>query len=144
LRMIAEKGPDAFYTVRWFYIYSTGSKVHHVDKGPIADSIIRKIHATGGIMTRADLASYKPILKPALEGTYHGGISSSPRRIYTTHAPSSGPVVLFILNLLEGYNFIREGATPLNIHRLVESFKCGCICSMSYFDGSQISSWFCS
>lgn len=75
-------------------------------------------------MTHADLASYKPILQPALEGTYHGGITSSPRRIYTTHAPTSGPVVLFILNLLEGYNFIREGATPLNVHRMVESLKC--------------------
>jgi gamma-glutamyltranspeptidase / glutathione hydrolase / leukotriene-C4 hydrolase len=95
-------------------------------------------------MSRADLASYKPILEPALEGTYHGGIPSSSRRIYTTHAPTSGPVVLFILNLLEGYNFIREGPTPLNIHRLVESLKCECVRIMTWYCASWISSWFCS
>lgn len=96
-------------------------------QGPIADSIIKKIQATGGIMTHKDLASYTPVLRPALEGTYHGGIPSSPRRVFTTHAPTSGPIVLFILNLLEHYSFIGEGFTPLNVHRIVEALKCKCM-----------------
>ncbi|KIM30662.1 hypothetical protein M408DRAFT_289096 [Serendipita vermifera MAFF 305830] len=107
LRTIAENGPEAFYT------------------GYIANSIIAKINATGGIMTHHDLESYKPIIQPALQGTYQSLKGYPPRRIYTTHAPTSGPVVLHILNLLEGYNLAEEGPTPLNIHRVVESLKFG-------------------
>lgn len=75
-------------------------------------------------MTHQDLISYKPIIAPALEGSYHGNKELPPRRIYTTHAPTSGPVVLHILNLLEGYNLTMEGPTPLNTHRTVEALKC--------------------
>ncbi|KAG9126209.1 hypothetical protein FRC07_004427 [Ceratobasidium sp. 392] len=86
LTRIAAEGPDVFYT------------------GEIATSIIDKIQQTGGIMTREDLASYQVVQRPALEGTYRG------RRVYTTHAPSSGPVLLHVLNALD-----RFGAGP-NIH----------------------------
>ncbi|KAG9103041.1 hypothetical protein FRC06_000368 [Ceratobasidium sp. 370] len=89
LSSIATEGPDAFYT------------------GTIATSIIDKIQQTGGIMTQEDLASYRVVQRPALEGTYRG------RRIYTTHAPSSGPVLLHVLNALD-----RFGAGP-NIHNKV-------------------------
>lgn len=75
-------------------------------------------------MTHKDLISYQPIIQTALEGTYQGNKDLPPRRIYTTHAPTSGPVVLHILNLLEGYNFTTEGPTPLNVHRTVEALKC--------------------
>jgi gamma-glutamyltranspeptidase/glutathione hydrolase/leukotriene-C4 hydrolase len=75
-------------------------------------------------MTHHDLASYMPIIQPALNGTYQGRKDLPPRRIYTTHAPTSGPVLLHILNLLEGYNLIKDGPAPLNIHRLVEALKC--------------------
>jgi hypothetical protein len=51
-------------------------------------------------------------------GTYRN------RTVYTTHAPTSGPVVLHILNLLENYDLPREGRTPLNIHRVIEAMKC--------------------
>ncbi|KAG8777938.1 hypothetical protein FRC12_000112 [Ceratobasidium sp. 428] len=86
LARIAAEGPDAFYT------------------GTIATSMINKIQQTGGIMTEEDLASYEVVQRPALEGTYRG------RRVYTTHAPSSGPVLLHVLNALD-----RFGAGP-NIH----------------------------
>lgn len=78
-------------------------------------------------MTSSDLESYKPTVQPALQGTYHGPKGSPPRHIYTTHAPTSGPVVLHILNLLEGYDLVGDGPTPLNIHRVVESLKCASV-----------------
>ena len=55
---------------------------------------------------------------PALEGTYRG------RKVYTPRAPTSGPVLLHMLNLLERYDLEGEGRTGLNVHRLVEVIKC--------------------
>ncbi|PCH43856.1 gamma-glutamyltranspeptidase [Wolfiporia cocos MD-104 SS10] len=102
LAIIAKEGPGALY------------------KGPIADSLIRKVHATGGILSHEDLENYKVHVEPALQGTYRG------RKIYTTHAPTSGPVLLHMLNLMEHYNnLIEDGRTPLNTHRYIEAMKFG-------------------
>ena len=101
LQRIADEGPDAFYS------------------GPIADALIKKIHETGGIMTQEDLASYEVRVEPALKGSYRG------RTIYTTHAPTSGPVLLHMFNLAEMFDDFVEGErTPLNVHRMVEIMKC--------------------
>ncbi len=88
-------------------------------KGPIAESILARIRDTGGIMTQDDLSNFEVKVQPALEGTYRG------RKIYTTHAPTSGPVLLHMLNLLEKYeDFAADGRTSLNVHRLIEIIKC--------------------
>ncbi|KAF9244887.1 gamma-glutamyltranspeptidase [Melanogaster broomeanus] len=113
LARIAAEGPNAFY------------------KGPIADSIIRKVHETGGILTHADLEGYTVNVERALEGTYHD------KKVYTSHAPTSGPVLLHMLNLLERYDLVGEGRTPLNVHRMVEAQKFGFaartkICDLPY------------
>jgi gamma-glutamyltranspeptidase/glutathione hydrolase/leukotriene-C4 hydrolase len=100
LETIASEGPDAFY------------------KGWIADSIIEKVRATGGILSHEDLLNYSIIVKPALEGSYLG------RKVYTTHAPTSGPVLLHMLNLMEHFDLDGEGFTGLNAHRSVEAMKC--------------------
>lgn len=100
LGLIAEQGPDAFY------------------HGKVADAIISKIRAEGGIMTREDLANYKVNVSRALEGTYRD------LKIYTSHAPTSGPVLLHMLNLMEKYDLPAEGRTAINVHRLVEAMKC--------------------
>lgn len=101
LEAIAKQGPDAFY------------------KGPIADAIIDKIRATGGILTHQDLEDYKVHVSRALQGTYRG------RKIYTPHAPTSGPVLQHMLNLMEHYDdLVKDGRTVLNVHRLVEAMKC--------------------
>ncbi|THH27848.1 hypothetical protein EUX98_g6344 [Antrodiella citrinella] len=102
LSVIASQGADGFY------------------KGPIADSIIAKVKETGGVLTHEDLESYNVIVQPALQGTYRG------RKIYTTHAPTSGPVLLHMLNLVEHFDdFVEEGRTGLNVHRIVEAIKFG-------------------
>jgi gamma-glutamyltranspeptidase / glutathione hydrolase / leukotriene-C4 hydrolase len=69
-------------------------------------------------MSYGDLTNYTVKVQRALEGTYRG------RRVYTTHAPTSGPVLLHMLNVLDHYDFDVEGRTPLNVHRLVEAMKC--------------------
>ncbi|KAF8135745.1 gamma-glutamyltranspeptidase [Boletus edulis] len=111
LDIIANEGPRAFY------------------KGPIADSIIRKVNETGGILTHADLEKYTVNVERALEGTYHD------KKVYTSHAPTSGPVLLHMLNLLERFDLIGEGRTPLNVHRIVEAMKTR-IGDLAYYVGS--------
>jgi gamma-glutamyltranspeptidase/glutathione hydrolase/leukotriene-C4 hydrolase len=70
-------------------------------------------------MTHEDLEKYTVKVDDALQGTYHDKI------VYTSLAPTSGPILLHILNLLERYNLVGEGGrTGLNIHRFVEALKC--------------------
>ncbi|KAJ7901817.1 nucleophile aminohydrolase [Mycena olivaceomarginata] len=99
LATIASEGPDAFY------------------KGPIADSLIKKIRATGGVLSHADFENYRVEVKHALQGTYRG------RKVYTTDAPTSGPALLHMLNLIE--KFPMTTRTPLNVHRAIEVLKFG-------------------
>ncbi|EIW83028.1 gamma-glutamyltranspeptidase [Coniophora puteana RWD-64-598 SS2] len=100
LAIIAEEGPDAFYN------------------GPIADSIVRAARKAGGILTNADMEKYSVRVNNALRGTYNGKV------IYTTHAPTSGPALLHMFNLLEHYDLAGEGRTALNLHRILEAMKC--------------------
>ena len=100
LGLIAEQGADAFY------------------QGEVADAIIDKIRAEGGIMTHEDLINYKVNVSEAIEGTYRD------LKVYTSHAPTSGPVLLHMLNLMEKYDLPTEGRTVVNVHRLVEAKKC--------------------
>ncbi|TFK44674.1 gamma-glutamyltranspeptidase [Crucibulum laeve] len=99
LSIIANEGPGAFY------------------EGPIADSIVRKTRETGGILTHEDLKNYTVRVDRALQGSYRG------RKVYTSHAPTSGPVLLHMLNIMENYNL--EERNTLNVHRLVEAMKFG-------------------
>ena len=86
--------------------------------GEIAEAIVRKVQSEGGVLSLEDLANYKVKVRKALQGTYRG------RKVYTTHAPTSGPVLLHMLNLLEAYDLPAEGRTGLNVHRYVEAMKC--------------------
>jgi gamma-glutamyltranspeptidase / glutathione hydrolase / leukotriene-C4 hydrolase len=70
-------------------------------------------------MTQRDLDMYDVQVRKALHGTYRG------RSVYTTHAPSSGMVLLHMLNLVELIkDFVEDGRTGLNTHRMVEVLKC--------------------
>lgn len=69
-------------------------------------------------MTQSDLEGYRVKVEQALVGSYRG------RKVYVPHAPTSGPVLLHMLNLLERYDLPGEGRTGLNTHRLVEAIKC--------------------
>ena len=88
LSTISKEGANAFYTVRGY-----GPKRHSISnffQGAIADSIVRKVQSEGGILTRVDLENYAVKVERALEGSYRG------RKVYTSHAPTSGPGTWFL------------------------------------------------
>lgn len=88
-------------------------------QGDIAASLVQTVSSAGGILTLEDFASYKPIIVPALQATYRN------RTYYTGHYPSGGPILVSLLNTLEGYeDYVDEGRTGLATHRFVEALKC--------------------
>ncbi|TEB37867.1 hypothetical protein FA13DRAFT_1725483 [Coprinellus micaceus] len=103
LRTIATEGPEAFY------------------RGPIADSLIHTIDRTGGILTSSDLESYIPIVRRALEGSWES--NGVRRTVYTTQAPTSGPVLLHLLHLMEGVQERKLQGLNVGVHRVVEAIK---------------------
>eukprot|EP00058_Branchiostoma_floridae_P023257 XP_002608747.1 hypothetical protein BRAFLDRAFT_120598 [Branchiostoma floridae] len=102
LEQVAENGADVFYT------------------GPIAESVVTAAHNTGGVITAQDLTDYQALLKPTLNTTYKGSY------ILTAPAPSGGPSLLSIMNIMEGYNMTgKDAAKAVTYQRLVEAFKFG-------------------
>jgi gamma-glutamyltranspeptidase/glutathione hydrolase len=78
LRAIAERGADGFYA------------------GPVAEAIERVSAAHGGVLTRADLAAYRPVIRRPLRGRYRDF------EVLTVPPPSSGGVLLLqMLAMLE-------------------------------------------
>ena len=72
-------------------------------------------------MTLEDLANYKVKVYRSIQGTYRG------RKLYVPGAPTSGVVLLHMLNLVEHFEqegWIQEGKTGLNVHRIIEAMKC--------------------
>ncbi|WP_430911356.1 gamma-glutamyltransferase [Methylobacterium sp. sgz302541] len=101
LHAIAESGPDAFY------------------RGDIARRIAESVRDAGGVMTEADLASYKPVIRKPVRGQYRG------YEIVSMPPPSSGGVHLIeMLNILEGYDLASMGAGSAQaLHVMAEAMK---------------------
>ncbi|KAF9980045.1 hypothetical protein BGZ65_005626 [Modicella reniformis] len=99
-------------------ISKEGSKAFY--EGRIAKLIVDYVNKNGGEMTMTDMKNYKPLIKEPLVGYYLG------RKIYTTPAPTSGPALLSILNILERYNVGKSSdGDNVEVHRLVEAMKHG-------------------
>jgi gamma-glutamyltranspeptidase / glutathione hydrolase len=104
---IARNGPAAFYG------------------GAIAARIAIAVQNAGGIMTRGDLADYKPIEYAPVRGTYRG------HDIVSMPLSSSGGVVLIeMLNILEGYP-LGDLDDAARLHLMIEAMKRG------YFDRAK-------
>ncbi|CAO3635491.1 unnamed protein product [Mucor fragilis] len=101
LEAISTLGADAFY------------------EGEIAKQLVDTIQSAGGIVTLQDFRAYRPVIRRTLSTWYNG------RKITTCSEPTSGPVILSVLNLIERFQFKVEGFTGLNLHRLVEALKFG-------------------
>jgi gamma-glutamyltranspeptidase / glutathione hydrolase len=99
LQRIADQGPDAFY------------------RGAVADLIVAEMQRTGGLISKDDLASYRPVERPPVTGTYRG------YRIVSMAPPSSGGVAIIeLLNVLEGFPLSDYGAgSSRTMHVLAEA-----------------------
>jgi gamma-glutamyltranspeptidase/glutathione hydrolase len=103
LDRIADLGPDEFYT------------------GKTAELIAAYMAAHGGLIDRADLASYQARERPPVHTTYREF------DIYGMGPPASGGIVVgLMLNILERYDLRREGPrAPGTLHRVTEAMRRG-------------------
>src|SRR5262245_3652200 len=106
LRLIQTKGRDAFY------------------RGEIADAIVAKVQANGGVMTKADLGEFQSEWIDPITTNYHG------YDVFELPPPGQGFAALEMLNILEacvpkfGTSLAALGPTdPQYWHYLVEAKK---------------------
>ncbi|MFM1815946.1 MAG: gamma-glutamyltransferase [Pseudomonadota bacterium] len=103
LTQIAERGAAGFYA------------------GPVAERIASDMQAHGGLITTADLAAYRPMVREPLRGTYRGlSVVTSPP------ASAGGATLINMLNILENFELAGAGAgSAKSIHLMAESMKLG-------------------
>lgn len=101
LRLIADKGPDAFY------------------RGEIADLIVTEMKAGKGLITKADLVDDRTIVREPIHGTFRG------HDIYAPPPPSSGGICMVqMLNVLENFDLKKQGRwSPETLHLLTEAMR---------------------
>ena len=101
LERIAAQGPSGFY------------------EGEVAGLIEKEMRAHGGLITRDDLKNYRAIRREPIRGAYRG------HEIISMPPSSSGGVALVeMLNMLEGFDLRRDGASsPTNIHDIAEVMR---------------------
>ena len=98
IRLIAQGGSGAFY------------------QGSIADSIAVEMKRTGGLITKEDLARYRPIWREPIRSSYRG-------YTYFAMPPSSsgGTTVSEILNILEAYGPPARFGSAERIHAVASA-----------------------
>ncbi len=101
LSSIARLGPSAFY------------------RGDIAQQLVAEMQRHNGLITLADLASYRPVEREPVRGTYRG------HDIISMPPPSSGGVHLIqMLNVLEQFPIADMGANSARyLHVLAATMK---------------------
>ena len=100
LRLIAEQGPKAFY------------------EGEVADSIVAEMRRGGGIITKADLAAYKPVWRTPVKTTYRG------HTLFSMPPSSSGGVTMTeFMNILETYPSLPPFGSTAYVHILASAYQ---------------------
>jgi gamma-glutamyltranspeptidase/glutathione hydrolase len=100
LRLVAEKGPDAFY------------------KGEIAAAILKTSQRLGGTMTAEDLASFSSEWVQPISIDYRGW------RVYELPPNGQGMAALEMLNIMETAPATPLGAfSPVEMHKRIEAMK---------------------
>ncbi len=98
LRLVGEKGRDAFY------------------KGPIAQAILKLSREEGGLLTAADLADFQPEWVDPVSTTYHGWT------VYETPPNTQGIAALTMLNIMEHFPLREWGHDdPRTLHTELEA-----------------------
>jgi gamma-glutamyltranspeptidase/glutathione hydrolase len=100
LRLIAEQGPRAFY------------------EGDVADSLVAEMQRGGGIITKADLARYKPEWREPIRSTYRG------HTFFAMPPASSGGITMTeILNIVEARGPVPAYGSTAYTHLMGEAFR---------------------
>jgi gamma-glutamyltranspeptidase/glutathione hydrolase len=101
LERIAAEGPPGFY------------------QGETARLIEREMKENGGLITLADLASYRPLRREPLRGSYRGyEVLGMPP------VSSGGTLVIEMLNILEGFDLGASGfGAASTVHRVAEAMR---------------------
>jgi gamma-glutamyltranspeptidase/glutathione hydrolase len=106
LRLLQERGRDGFY------------------KGPVADAIVARVKAGGGVMSNADLEAFEPEWNEPITTSYRG------YDVFQVPPPGQGWATLLQLNLLEacgqklGLDLSKfNHSSPEYWHLLVETKK---------------------
>ncbi len=88
-------------------------------QGETARLLVRDMKVHGGLITAADLRTYRAILREPLRGTYRGHV------LLAAPPPSSGGQVLIeALNVLEGFDLRAAGpGSPRAIHLTAEALR---------------------
>jgi gamma-glutamyltranspeptidase/glutathione hydrolase len=100
LQSIADSGAPAFYT------------------GHIADLLVAEMQRGNGLISKADLAAYKPVWRDPIVIHYRG------HTIYSMPPSSSGGVTMAeTLNILEGFNPIPPFGSVEQVHLFAEAMR---------------------
>jgi gamma-glutamyltranspeptidase/glutathione hydrolase len=101
LVQIAERGPDGFYA------------------GTVADMIAEEMRQGGGLVTKEDLAAYRPIVREPIRASYRG------HEILAVPPSSSGGTTLAeALNMLETFDLKTHGRwSSETLHLVIECMR---------------------
>jgi len=104
LRLVAQHGAEVLYN------------------GSLSDGLVAAIAGRGGIVTRRDLADYRPQWLDAVRVDLRDNLT-----LLTTPPPASGLLVALVLNVLDRFKsrMTEAGAAsdPLTYHRMAEAMK---------------------
>lgn len=100
LMQVADNGIDIFYN------------------GSLGEKFIEDVSELGGVMTMDDLRKYEVRWEPPVSAKMAGNIT-----LYTMPLPGSGPLLAFILNILDG--FIPASDDITTYQRITEALKYG-------------------
>jgi gamma-glutamyltranspeptidase/glutathione hydrolase len=108
--------PDLAHTLQ--SIADSGAGVFY--EGHIADLIVNEMARGGGLISKADLASYRAIWREPVRLTYRA------HTIYSMPPSSSGGVTMGqILNILEGFDPLPRFGSSAHVHLLAEAMRRG-------------------
>ena len=89
-------------------------------KGALAQRIGDYMQTHGGLLAASDLAGWHARVGAPVKGEYHG------YEVYKTGFWAQGPMMIEVLNLLEGYDLKKMGQnSPEYIHTVTEALKLG-------------------
>ena len=85
-------------------------------RGSIADSIVAEMQRSGGLITKEDLARYRPIWRHPIRSSYRGYVLLS-----MPPSSSGGATITEMLNILEAYGPVTAFGSVERIHALASA-----------------------